>query len=69
MFNRLLHAVAVGFFAALACLLLALLLPAIKVDVIAAIGHFLGDWAWPIGIVVGILDYASGGIGPRFPVG
>jgi hypothetical protein len=66
MLMRLLHAVAVGFVAGLVCLLLATVLPAIHVSVITSVGDFLGTWAWPIGIVVGILDFASGGIGPRF---
>lgn len=64
--TRLIHAIAVGFIVGLACLLLATILPSIHVPVITAVGTFLGDWAWPIGIVVGLLDYASGGIGPRF---
>jgi hypothetical protein len=66
MLMRLLHAVAVGFVAGLVCLLLAAVLPAIHVPVITQIGDFLGTWAWPIGIVVAILDFASGGFGPAF---
>lgn len=66
MLMRLLHALAVGFIAGLACLLLAAVLPQIHVPVITSIGAFLGTWAWPIGIVVGILDFAGGGFGPRF---
>lgn len=63
---RIIHAVAVGFIAGLICLFLAAILPAIKVPVITEIGQFLGTWAWPIGIVVGLLDFAKGGFGPTF---
>ena len=66
MLTRLIHAVAVGFVAGLICLFLAAVLPAIHVPVITEIGQFLGTWAWPIGIVVGLLDFAGGGFGPRF---
>lgn len=66
MLMRLIHAIAVGFIAGLICLFLAAVLPAIHVPVITSIGNFLGDWAWPIGIVVGLLDFAGGGFGPRF---
>lgn len=66
MLIRLLHAIAVGVIVGLICLLLAAVLPAIHVPVITSIGDFLGRWAWPIGIVAGILDFASGGFGPRF---
>lgn len=66
MLMRVLHAVAVGFVAGLICLFLAAILPQVKVPVITSIGDFLGAWAWPIGIVVGILDYAKGGFGPTF---
>lgn len=66
MLMRLLHAVAVGFIVGLVCLLLATVLPSIKVPVITSIGDFLGTWAWPIGIVAGILDFAGGGFGPSF---
>lgn len=65
MLVRLIHAIAVGFIVALICLLLAAILPAIHVPVITAIGDFLGRWAWPIGIVAGLLDFAAGGIGWR----
>ena len=68
MLIRLIHAIAVGFIVGLICLLLAAVLPSIHVEVIAKIGNFLGDWAWPIGIVVGLLDFATGGIGPSFHV-
>lgn len=61
---RVVHAVAIGFIVGLACLLLATVLPAINVPVITEIGGFLGQWAWPIGIVVGLLDFVSGGFGP-----
>ena len=66
MLTRLIHAVAVGFVAGLICLFLAVVLPAIHVPVITEIGQFLGTWAWPIGLVVGLLDFAGGGFGPRF---
>lgn len=66
MLMRIIHAVAVGFIAGLICLFLAAILPAIKVPVITEIGQFLGTWAWPIGIVVGLLDFAKGGFGPTF---
>ena len=66
MLMRLIHAIAVGFVAGLICLFLAAVLPAIHVPVITEIGQFLGTWAWPIGIVVGLLDFAGGGFGPRF---
>ncbi len=62
---RIVHAVAVGFIVGVVCLFLAAVLPAIHVDVITKIGNFLGDWAWPIGIVVGLLDFVSGGFGPH----
>lgn len=65
MLNRAVHAIAIGFLVGLACLLLAAVLPAIHVPVITSIGGFLGDWAWPIGIVVGLLDFVGGGFGPR----
>lgn len=63
---RLVHAVAIGFIVGLVCLFLAAVLPAIKVPVITDIGAFLGTWAWPIGIVAGMLDFAAGGFGPSF---
>jgi len=66
MIIRLIHAVAIGFIVGLICLLLAAVLPNIHVPVITSIGDFLGTWAWPIGIVAGLLDFASGGFGPRF---
>jgi hypothetical protein len=66
MLMRALHAIAIGFIAGLICLFLAAVLPAIHVPVITSIGDFLGTWAWPIGIVVGLLDFASGGFGPSF---
>jgi hypothetical protein len=66
MLIRLVHAIAVGFIVGLICLFLAAVLPQIHVPVITSIAHFLGDWAWPIGIVAGLLDFASGGFGPSF---
>lgn len=66
MLMRIIHAVAVGFVVGLACLFLAAILPALNVPVITQIGEFLGRWAWPIGIVVGLLDFVSGGFGPTF---
>jgi len=66
MLIRLIHAIAVGFIVGLICLFLAAVLPQIHVPVITQIGDFLGTWAWPIGIVAGLLDFASGGFGPRF---
>ena len=66
MIYRIIHAVAIGFIVGLVCLFLAMILPSIHVEVITKIGNFLGDWAWPIDIVVGLLDFVSGGIGPRF---
>ena len=66
MLMRLIHAIAIGFAAGLVCLFLAAVLPAVHVPVITSIGQFLGTWAWPIGIVCGLLDFASGGFGPRF---
>jgi hypothetical protein len=66
MIIRVVHAIAVGFIAGLICLALATILPAIHVEVITSIAAFLGQWAWPIGIVVGLLDFASGGIGPKW---
>lgn len=66
MLIRVIHAVAVGFIVGLVCLFLAAVLPAIHVPVITQIGDFLGAWAWPIGIVFGLLDFASGGFGPTF---
>jgi hypothetical protein len=66
MMIRVIHAIAVGFVAGLICLALAAILPAMNVEVITSIGAFLGQWAWPIAIAVGLLDFAAGGIGPRF---
>lgn len=66
MLMRLIHAIAIGFVVGLFCLFLAAVLPAIHVPVITSIGHFLGDWAWPIGIVAALLDFVSGGFGPTF---
>lgn len=67
MLGRIVHAIAIGFIAGLACLLLATILPAIHVPVVSAVGGFFGDWAWPIGVVVGLLDFATGGLAWRFP--
>jgi len=62
MLNRVIRAVAVGFVAGLICLLLSVVLPAIHVEVITSVGDFLGTWAWPIGIVVGLLEFVRGSV-------
>lgn len=67
MIMRIAHAVAIGFGVALICLFLGgVLLPALHVSVLTSAGNFLVDWAVPIGIVFGILDYVAGGFGPTF---
>lgn len=66
--TRIVHAVAIGFAVGLICLFLAAVLPNLHVPVITSVGVFLGDWAWPIGIVVGVLDFVSGGFGPSFTI-
>ena len=60
MLMRLVLAVAVGIGTALGCLLLGLILGALNVPVIETIGAFLRQWAWVIGAVVGLVQFATG---------
>ena len=66
MLIRVVHAIAIGFVAGLICLFIAAILPNLHVPVLTDIAHFFGAWAWPIGLVVGLLDFVSGGFGPSW---
>ena len=60
MLGRLLFAIAVFILVGLACLLLAALLGALGIAILAALGAFLGRWAWVIAFAFAILAFATG---------
>lgn len=58
---RIVAAVVVAVATGLACILLALILNALNVPPAEAVGHFLNQYAWVIGILFGLWYFATGG--------
>ena len=57
---RLIIAIAVAVGVGLVCLLLGSVLTSLGVPVARTIGAFLEHWAWVIGILAGLVSFASG---------
>lgn len=60
LFSRLIFAVAIAVVVGLACLLLGAILVSLGVPVARTVGEFLERWAWVIGVLAGLLSFASG---------
>lgn len=61
MLVRILTAVAVAVLVGLACLLAGSVLVLLRAPIAVTIGDFLAQWAWVIGLLAGILQFARGG--------
>lgn len=67
MLMRIVHAVAIGFIAALVLLFVGgVILANLPFPIVQDAGAFFVRWAWWIGLGVGLLDFVSGGFGPSF---
>jgi hypothetical protein len=60
MLMRIVAAIAVGIGTSLICLLIGLVLVALNVPIVEAIGSFLRQYAWLIGAVTGLFWFATG---------
>lgn len=60
MLDSLIVAVAVLIIVGLVCLLLGKILSAVGIPFVTAIGEFLTQWAWVIGLAAGLLSFATG---------
>lgn len=71
MIGKLVLAAVVGAATGLACILIGMLLVSLNIPPIEAIGHFLNQWAWVIGVLAGLWYFFAGGgfswptIGPK----
>jgi uncharacterized membrane protein len=60
MLMRLVYAVAVAIGVGLGCLLLGLVLSSLGVPIAETVGKFLSTWCWVIGVVAGLIAFATG---------
>lgn len=61
MISRIVIAVVVGALVGLGCLLLGTVLNSLNIPPVEAVGEFLRQWAWVIGVLVGVLTFFRGG--------
>lgn len=62
MIARIVNAVVVGALVGLGCLLLGMVLASLNIPPVEAVGKFLEQWCWVIGVLVGLLTFFRGGV-------
>lgn len=60
MLESLIVAVAVLIVVGLVCLLLGKIFSAVGIPIVGAVGEFLTQWAWVIGLAAALFSFASG---------
>lgn len=61
MLMRIGYAIVVGIIVGLVCLFLGVILATLDVPPVTAIAKFLTQWAWPIGVLAGLLWFFGNG--------
>ena len=61
MIGRIINAVVIGALVGLGCLLLGMILVSLDIPPVEAVGKFLEQWCWVIGVLVGLLTFFRGG--------
>lgn len=61
MIGRIVMAVVVAVIVGLACMLLGMVLNSLNVPPAEAVGHFLTEFAWVIGVLAGLVHFFRGG--------
>lgn len=62
MIGRVVVAVVVGAVVGLACILLGMILASLNIPPVEAVGRFLTEWAWVIGVLAGLYQFFAGGV-------